>query len=501
MIKHIRPVALTFSLLYFIGRNSSTAQSVPDSSQIKNDSVRIPTPEIVPMDTITRPGHNAYGDLLNDDPAYNKRYPVWVPAVGIIGTNVVNWAIARYVYNFDWARISSETWKQNLKGPWVWDKDRFGINFIGHPHTGSTYFNTARSNGYNYYQSLPFTLAGSAIWEVFGENEPPSKNDIINTTLSGAFLGEVFYRVSSNILDDRDRGASRVFRELFAAVLNPNRAINRLWQGKMFRVTNKEVYQEEPLNITLSAGVHKQNENQKFLSGGTNAIFNLQLDYGDPFELRRRKPFDLFRLRFESRYGDEKKLIDNVTGYGLIAGKNILGGKQGVLLGVFQHFDYWNNVSFELGSLGFGPGLLSRIDLAPRTKLYSGIHFAVVPLAGNNTRFGPDSLKFRDYNFGGGMEGKIEETFHFSRWLTIGINAYYYWIYEYEGLKGKSRVGIIKPRIAFRVLPNTRIGMEQHVYWHNRFVDNQPALHQVRTEQKIFLQINLEDSKRRGKYQ
>ena len=478
----------------------AVAQVIPADTTVVVDSIRIPTNEVA--DTISGiPGRNVYGDLLHDDPEYNPRYPLWVPAVGIVKTNVINWAIARYLYRFDWARISTETWKQNLKGPWVWDKDRFGVNFIGHPHTGSMYFNDARSNGYSFVQSLPFTLAGSAIWEVFGENEPPSKNDLINTTLSGAFLGEMLYRVGSNILDDRTTGLNRVIRETLSAVMNPNRAINRLWQGKMFRVTNKEVYQEEPMNITVAAGVHKQNENRKFASGGTNAILNLQLDYGDPFVDRYRKPFDIFRMRFESRYGDDKRLLDNVVGYGYLFGKNITKGKQGLLIGMFQHFDYWNNKSFELGSVGFGPGLLSRIDLAPRTKLYSGIHFAVVPLAGNNTRFGPDSLHYRDYNFGGGFQGRIEETLHLSKWLTLGFTGYYYWIYEYEGLKGKSRVGILKPRATIRLFNHTRLGMEHHIYWHNRFVNEQPHLHQVRTEQKVFLQVDLEDSRRRGKYQ
>jgi hypothetical protein len=479
---------------------SLTGISQTDTLRL-TDSVHIPKGEKAEIvDTLTTPGHNAYGDLLNDDPVYNKRYPLWVPITGVIRTNIENWLIARYVYNFDWAHISTETWKANLKGPWVWDKDRFGINFIGHPHTGSTYFNDARSTGYNFYQSVPFALMGSTIWELFGEKDPPSKNDLINTTLSGAFLGEVLYRLSSNILDDRTRGANRAFRELIAAVLNPNRGINRLFQGKMFRVTNKEVYQKEPLNITFSAGMHRANEGNKFWTGSKNAIFNLQFDYGDPFEVRHRKPFDVFRLRIETRVGDDK-FLDNVIGNGFIFGKNITRGKQGLLFGLFQHFDYWNNKNFELGSLGFGPGILSRIDLAPKTKLYSGIHFAAVPIAGNNTRFGPDSLKYRDYNFGGGMEAKIDETFHISKWLTIGATGYYYWIYEYEGLKGKSRVGILKPKISFRIFKNTRIGAEHHIYWHNRFVNNLPALHQVRTEQKIYLQIDMEDSRRRGKYQ
>src|SRR5450759_4019345 len=38
---------------------------------------------------------------------------------------------------------------------------------------------------------------------------------------------------------------------------NPMRGINRLLDGKSFRVTDKEVYEKEPLNISLYAGMHR----------------------------------------------------------------------------------------------------------------------------------------------------------------------------------------------------------------------------------------------------
>jgi hypothetical protein len=338
------------------------------------------------------------------------------------------------------------------------------------------------------------------MWEYFGENTKPSRNDIINTPISGAFLGEVLYRISSNILDDRARGANRVWREIFAGIINPPRALNRLSQGKMFRVTTKEVYQKEPLNITLSAGIHKVNTNNRFGTGSTNAIVNLQLDYGDPFEVRHRKPFDVFRFRMESRYGDDRKLIDNVLGYGILFGKNIIRGKHGILAGLFQHFDYWNNKIFELGTFGFGPGLLSKIEFTARTNLYSGLHLAVVPLGASNTRFGPDTSAYRDYNFGGGMEVRIEETLNLTEWVSLGFTGYYYWLDTYGGMQGKSRVGILKPRIVFKLFGNTSIGLEHHVYYNNRFINKVPDLHLVRTEQKLFLQVYLEDPRRRGKY-
>src|SRR5579863_8237375 len=31
---------------------------------------------------------NRYGDLLDDDSLYNKKYPWWKPALGVLGTNV-----------------------------------------------------------------------------------------------------------------------------------------------------------------------------------------------------------------------------------------------------------------------------------------------------------------------------------------------------------------------------------------------------------------------------
>jgi hypothetical protein len=107
------------------------------------------------------------------------------------------------------------------------------------------------------------------------------------------FIGEVMYRISSNILDDRKTGRERVLREIFAGLINPPRALNRLTQGKMRRVTSVEVYQQERLNIILRAGANRINKYTDFASGATNIIANFQLDYGNPFETRHRKQMDM----------------------------------------------------------------------------------------------------------------------------------------------------------------------------------------------------------------
>ena len=439
-----------------------------------------------------------YGDLLKDDPAFNPGYPWYQVSGRVLVTNAVNWAAAKYIYKVDWTSSGINDWRNAFqKGP-EWDNDKFGINFIGHPHTGNYYYDIARSNGYSFWKCFPFVVQGSLLWEYFGENTRPSYNDMINTPVSGMFLGEIFYRISSNILDDRTRGTERVFREILAGIINPPRAFNRLTQGKMRRVTTQEVYQKEPLNITVNAGANWINNGSTFGTGTASAIANIQFDYGNPFEDIKRSPYDVFRLRIEGSYGTRTKLLENINGYGILAGTNYKKGK--VLVGVFQHFDYWNNSLFEVGTLAFGGGLIARSILAKHSNIYSTVHLAVVPLAGNSTRYGPDTSSFRHYNFGGGFQGKVEETINLNKWASLGFTGFFYWIHTYDGLPGNSLVGIFKPFICFKIYKSLGIGFEHFIYKNDRYLNGSENLHLTRSEQKIFLQVFLENKQRRGMY-
>lgn len=445
---------------------------------------------------------NKYGDLLDDDTLYNKKYPLWKPASEVFGTLVLTWALDKYLLNADYARIDIHTWKYNIKHEWEWDKDRFGINFIGHPYSGTLSYNAARSNGYGYLQSCPFAIAGSLMWEYFGENTRPSYNDIINTPINGSFLGEILYRLSSNVLDDRTRGANRVFREIFAGLIDPMRGFNRLLQGKTFRITNKEVYEKEPTNISIYAGVHRIDDvNQGMLGKGSySAMLNLQLDYGNPFEIRTRKPFDFFKLRADINIGVGRKYVDNVIGYGILFGKNKKIRNVVSLVGGFQYYDYIDNKTFELGTIGFGGGVITKLPVSKTSNLYVSLHLALVPFAGSSTRFGPDTSQVRDYNFGGGLEGKYEATFNLSKYATTSLIYNIYWIRTYVGVNGNNFVHILKPRITVKLYKSLSIGYEYYVYLNDRYLSNLPAIHLNRTEQKIFLLIYLEDSQRRGQY-
>ncbi len=453
----------------------------------------------VPSHVRSTPGdtarYNMYGDLLEDNPAYIQKSPWWLCAIRVAGNNVVTWAFDRYVFNADFARIGPSTWKHNLKTGWEWDTDRFGMNYFFHPYSGAGYFNAARANGYTFWESVPFAFGGSLMWEYFGENTLPSINDLINTTVTGAFLGEISYRLSSDFLDDRTTGTERVFRELFAGIINPGRAFGRLLQGKFFRVTTEEIYQKEPLNMTFSAGPHVVNDGRKFGAGATDEMLTLQLDYGNPFEQRSRKLFDYFTLRGNLTFGAGRKVVDNVIGQGIMFGRNIQSGSMDFLVGAFQHYDFWDNKTFELGTIAFGGGVVSRLSLGASSNLYLDLQLGLVPLAGNSTQLGPDTSQFRDYNYGGGGESKFETTLNLGSWVNLTFKGYYYWIHTYVGVSGESFVGIIKPSVAFRILGNFSLGFEHLVYYTDRYPRDFPDFHDVRTEQRIFVQYYIDNFK------
>ena len=440
--------------------------------------------------------YNMYGDLRNDDLLYNPKSSLAMVALRVTLANTTTFLIDRYIFNYEFSRVGFNSWNHNMKAGWEWDVDRFGMNYFFHPFSGGMYFNAARANGYNFFESVPFAFLGSLEWEYFGENTRPSYNDFINTPINGAFLGEIFYRLGSNILDDRTTGIDRFLREMAVAVITPTRFFSRLLHGALTRITPGEVYQKEPLNITLQAGYHRVNEGKIFEKGSNSFNINLHVDYGNPFEKRSRKPYDYFKIRTDVDFGVGRKYIDNITGYGLLFGGNVQTGNLEMLIGLFQHMNFFDNRTFELGTIAFGPGVISKLPLDNNSSIYSNLHVAIVPFGGLSNRFGPiDTTQVRDYNYGGGAELKFESTYNIAGRVDLTIIGYYWWFHTFVGVAGNSYVALIKPRVACRIFNNVSIGFEHMIYYSDRFPNDHPSVHSVRTEQKLYVQIFLEEFK------
>jgi hypothetical protein len=315
------------------------------------------------------------------------------------------------------------------------------------------------------------------------------------------FGGEIMYRLSSNILDDRTSGLERIGRETLSGILSPGRFLTRLFDGKLSHVTDQEVYKKEPLNVTIFTGAHViNNANNTFLSGNVSELLNAQFDYGNPFERIDRKPYDFFKILTEMNIGEGRKIINDVTGYGLLVGGNTNAGNFAFLSGAFQNYDFWDNPTYELTTLGFGPGVVARLPVLSNASWYSVLHLDVVPFGGNSKRAGPDSSQIGDFNFGGGAEGKLESTLSFGNAASFKLVANYYWFHTFVGEPGNNFIAILKPRVTVGIFDNVSVGVEESIYSSVRDSPGFGTIHTVNTEQKIFLMIYLEDSQRGGHY-
>lgn len=485
---------------------------VPQDTNLKVEKVPIDTnsKKILVKDT-TGHEYNQYKGLLNDDPIYNKRHPWWQPALKVVLQNVLLNLFDHYVLNLEFAVVGFNSWKHTANpffttDRWKWDEDRFGNNFLLHPLTGAGYYNSARASGMTFYESMPYAFGGSLMWKMFGENagsyDPinhpelngrPEREDILNTTILGIFNGEVLYRISSNILDDRTTGTERFFRELASGIIDPSRFYARLMQGKVTTVTTDEVYQKEPLDVVLSAGVQVQGQKNP------RVVLNADFDYGDPFEKRDRKPFDYFTLRTDVTIGEGRKLITNISGEGVLYAKNMKVGNTEMLTGAFIHYDFWDSYNFELATMAFSGGIVSKLAVAPNTNLYTNFNLGIVPFAGNSREYGPDTSQLRDYYFSAGAEAKLEITLNYKGFVSGTLLAYYYWLNTIErplitGRPGNDYIAILKPRLEFHLFNNIGIGIEHLIYMDDRvYTDNTPTIHTTKTQDKIFLLVYFAD--------
>lgn len=493
--------AILFSLIIsFTVASSALAQSLPDTSAAaKVIDIAPPWQSTIPALLPERDVNstiNEIGSLFNDNSQYYERAPIWAPLVKITASNAALWAIDRYVFNYDFSHISLASWKNNLKEGWTWrDTDRFANDFFFHPYSGGGYFMDARSLGYNYWECIPFAVFGSAEWKYFCENDQPSYPDLINTSVNGPFVGEIAYRVTSNILNDSKTGLDRVWREAVVGLLSPSRFFSRLITGKLWEVAPEQELEREPWDVQLDLGAHRVNNGSQFNTGPIKASLDLAVAYGDPFEIRDRKPLDQFKIWTEFTNAYERKYLGEVTGYGELFAGNTESGNFQMMYGLFQHFDYFDNLTFELGDVSFGPGIVTKLKLTEHHSLYSTWHASFMPFGANNASFFPNpTADQRDYSYGDGFEGMTETGFELGdRMIDISLIGYYVYFNSYYGQAVKNTMLLLKPHIAVRLFDNLSIGLEHQIYESTRLGTTLANPTIDNTEQRLFVQWNWDD--------
>lgn len=376
----------------------------------------------------------------------------WSPASEVVSLNLGVWCISHYLLRDPWSSISPETIRQNFKTGLVWDKDGLLMNCLAHPGHGSTYFNVARASGLSFWESVPFALGGSAMWEGFMENEPPSRNDLVFTTCGGVYLGELFYRLSSRILDGRARGLERAGREFVAFVLNPAGGLHRLFRGDMFRYQPAGHEAGRPSETRCVVGRTGE---------GSDPFLAVTFRSGDPFDGEAGlEAFDYFVHRSRFRFGQDLSFTQ--SGFGYLGGTRL--GPEGApnhLLGFFLHYDLRKAEAVRLGASSLTGGLISRFQLGKAARLETALQFGATLLGGfDNPQVRKGPWMDRDYNFGSGAVAKAEAALNLGAWGTLRTNFSEHYLVVLDGTPGVDRAAFLEASYEIPVYKTWSVGVE-----------------------------------------
>ena len=379
-----------------------------------------------------------------------KRY--WQAAAEVTGINLGVQLFDRWVLNSDFAQTTLRTLKRNFTDGMVWDNDFFITNMFAHPYHGNLYFNAARTNGLTFWESAPYALLGSAMWEFLGETEPPAINDIIATTCGGMAIGEMTHRLSLTMLDDRDRGFRRFLREAAAAIVNPIQGLHRIISGDAWRISNTHYryhdFNEIPIDGSVTVGWRYLADDGALFRGIHAPYVNLTLTYGTSVDGdKHNTPYDFFDVQANAAFGGGQPMVNTLNIVGRLWSTPILDKKDMAgEFGIYQHFNYYDAKPIEDGSsltpyriseaAGFGPGfILGLPQTGGLSKLEQRIFLSGILLGGTKSDY--FNVIERDYNMGMGFSVKSKTQLEFGRFGRFTLDAKYFRLYTFKGYEGK----------------------------------------------------------------
>ena len=266
-------------------------------------------------------------------------------------TTIVNvfYEIANLARGQVTAKITPETWWANMKQGWVWDLDDFVVNQVGHPYQGNNYFNTGRANGLSFWESAAVTAFGSGTWEYFGETNHASLNDLINTTLGGISLGEMFHRTAWLVRDTHATGRGRLWKEIGATAIDPITGVNRFISGDSSRVSDPPADMvPSTMQGLASMGVLWRGDNTRAVNAAGSAFFEADLLYGDATTGRSRTPYDAFRVQL--RFGGGSAFSEARV-RGRLLGQPLKHDR--LQFDVSQAYDFNQNSAYQFGAQSF----------------------------------------------------------------------------------------------------------------------------------------------------
>jgi len=397
-----------------------------------------------------------------------KRFGVALLELGF--SQFFPWALADWVMKPGWSVVGSNVWWYNISHGWDYDGDSFLTNNFTHPYHGNFYFNSARSNGFNFWESVPFPFVGSLFWEYFGEIYRPSFNDWINTSVSGFNLGEMAYRVTNLITDNTARGSKRIWQEIFAGILNPFRAFSRLISGEAWKVHPNTALYKQPVKIYVDGGMRRIVERGSDIldSASVEGLLGMKIRYGDVLESDLKTPFSSFTAWGHASNG--YSFLTELHSLGHLTGWKLGGNRfHKEIFSINVSYDFLINPAFEFGapSITFNFTLKNMLD--ENTYVRSDLGLVAVLMGSTSTEYfyGYDG---RDYDLGPGPGIRIISSVTNGNWDYISLSYSGSMIFTMAGTPDSKHY--LHHAILEGQLPINdyfALGLSMEYYWRNSF--------------------------------
>ena len=442
------------------------------------EPVSLPSP-VAPVQQQEEPWTDAWGQ--------QKRFGL--AAAEAYMSNFVPWMVNEYVPGraaLLISQISPRSWARGISHGFGWDDNAFAVNMFAHPYQGNMYFNSGRSNGYNYWQSFLFAIAGSYHWECCGETHLPSINDWFNTSIGGAAVGEMLYRTSSMVLDNTATGSERAWREVGAFALDPIRGATRLFTGNVARVyENPENTADripERMESFLAVGSRIVGENRIFEASEATAFVDLDLTYGSLAHLERQQPFDFFTLGVQLNVGD-KTGLGRLQVRGNLFHKDLTTTDDVVSkLLLVQDFDYINTNAYEFGGQSIGGMYLRNARLTDRIDwtFQAYLSYMIMGAVDSEYSFAAEvpglRERLREYDFGSGAGTRLGFALLRDgyRWIDVEYRAQYLNTLNGSNYNGEDAWHVIqdfRARLLVPFLDAWGIGVDTDIFVRNSYFD------------------------------
>ena len=370
----------------------------------------------------------------------------WIPALEIIGFDVgLNLFDRHFVEPREDYQSNLSTIRRNLTSKWVVDNDPFAVNQFLHPYQGSMYHGLARSAGLSYWESLLYTFAGSAFWEIAGEATPPSKNDQVASGIAGTFLGEPLFRMASLLLESAD-GTPSAWREIGAAVISPPLGFNRLAFGKRFDAVfpsrHPAYFAQLQLGAALTAHKTDQGRDQPVDTGEGIADFSMEYGLPGKADYVYARPFDYFAFQFTASTAN---VFENILTRGLLIGTDYPIGKsyRGVW-GLYGSYDYISPQTFRVSSTALSLGTTAQWWLSRSIALQSTA-LAGVGYGAGGTIHGQGE---RDYHYGATPQALLALRLIFGERASLSVVGRDYYISQVASTEDRGHENITRAEIA-----------------------------------------------------